>query len=404
MVMRSTSVGLIGCGFMGKRHILGLSALRNAGKQNFTLDALFDLDESTAHQAANLAEQLLGIRPKTYGSLSEFLGNEEIQAVDIVTGPRTHHEIAIEALNAGKHVLCEKPLALTVKAANQMIASAFQNKRILATAENYRRGGANRLAKAVIDSGLLGQINLMTEHWSGGNDNIIISKWRHHKDTGAIGLDMSVHYADIIEYYLGPIDRVWGRAIIAEPVRYSADRTETIIPTGEDSIFATMVTKSGITVQYTYLPSGPGKTFQQRSIHGTKGVLTIPPDRSDGDVILYRDKDSFPGSALVELLEGRFKLDAVTKAVLGEDGTGGKNAAWATVDSGYLAVELYDFFDAVSAGREPEIDGYGGLRAIALVYAMLESSYSNREVLVSDIIEEKLHAYEDEINASMGLL
>jgi predicted dehydrogenase len=404
MDMKQISLGLIGCGFMGRRHIAGLGALKEANMQNYSLDAVFDLDLATAISAADLAEELLGTRPRTYGSLAEFLNDISIVAVDIVTGPRTHHEIAIESLNMGKHVLCEKPLALTVKAANQMIASARANKRILATAENYRRGGANRLAKTVIDSGLLGKINLMTEHWSGGNDNIIISKWRHHKDTGAIGLDMSVHYADIIEYFLGPVDRVWGRAIIAEPIRYSVDRAESVVPTGEDSLFATMLTRSGITVQYTYIPSGPGKSFQQRSIHGTKGVLTVPPDRSDGDVVLYMGDDSFSGQALVNLLGNKFSLSAVTKAVLGEDGTGGKEAAWATVDSGYLAVELYDFFDAIQSNREPEVDGLGGLRAIGLVYAILESSQSNREVAVSDIIDEKLHVYEDEINASMGLL
>jgi predicted dehydrogenase len=402
--MKEISVGLIGCGFMGRRHIAGLSALKKANMQNYSLDAVFDLDLPTANAAADLAEELLGVRPRTYGSLSEFLSDSNIIAVDIVTGPRTHHEIAIAAFIAGKHVLCEKPLALTVKAANQMIASAAENNRILATAENYRRGGANRLAKAVIDSGLLGKINLMTEHWSGGSDNIIISKWRHHKDTGAIGLDMSVHYADIIEYYLGPVDRVWGRAIIAEPIRYSADRKESVVPTGEDSLFATMLTKSGVIVQYTYIPSGPGKSFQQRSVHGTKGVLTVPPDRSNGDVVLYRGDESFSGPALVKLLGDKFSLDAVTQAVLGEDGTGGNEAAWAVVDSGYLAVELYDFFDAIIADREPEVGGFGGLRAIALVYAILESSQSNREVSVSDIIDEKFHAYEDEINLSMGLL
>lgn len=401
---KKLGVAIVGCGFMGRRHMLGFNALHKVGKLNGEIVALLDINAETANKLAEETFSLMGMRPRVYRSIDELLKDERVEALDIVTDPRTHHTIAIRAMEAGRHVLCEKPLALTMKTGRMMVEAAERTGMVLGTAENYRRGGANRVAKAVIDSGLLGKLHLMLEFWAGGDDKIIISKWRHMKDTGAIGLDMSIHYADIIEYYVGPVERVWGRGIIAEPTRVTADGSETIIPTGEDALFASMQTKAGVDVQYTYLPSGLGKRYQQRSLHGTKGSMTVPPDRSDGDVVVYLADRELKGQELIEELKklGAFiNINDVTKAVLGPDGTGGKGAAWADVDAGYLAVEIADFIEAVFEKRAPEVDGMGGLRALAVVYAILESGLAKREVSVNEILDGRLHAYQDEIDVAI---
>lgn len=400
-------VAIVGCGFMGRRHMLGFNALHKAGKLEGEIVALLDINAETANKLADETFALMGVRPNIYTSIDELLKDERVEALDIVTDPRTHHTIAIKAMEAGRHVLCEKPLALTMKTGRMMVEAAERTGMVLGTAENYRRGGANRVAKAVIDSGMLGKLHLMLEFWAGGDDKIIISKWRHMKDTGAIGLDMSIHYADIIEYYVGPVERVWGRGIIAEPTRTTADGSETITPTGEDALFASMQTKDGVDVQYTYLPSGLGKRYQQRSLHGTLGSMTVPPDRSDGDVVVHLADRELMGSELIDELNKRgafININDVTKAVLGPDGTGGKGAAWADVDAGYLAVEIADFIDAVAQKRAPEVDGMGGLRALAVVYAILESGVAKREVSVNEVLDGRLHAYQDEIDAAMDNL
>ena len=397
-------VAIVGCGFMGRRHMLGFNALHKAGKLKGEIVALLDINAETANKLAEETFSLMGVKPKVYTSLDELLKDDRVEALDIVTDPRTHHTISIKAMEAGRHILCEKPLALTMKTGRMMVEAAQRTGMVLATAENYRRGGANRVAKAVIDSGMLGKLHLMVELWAGGDDKIIISKWRHMKDTGAIGLDMSIHYADIIEYYIGPVERVWGRGIIAEPIRVTADGSEQITPTGEDALFASMQTKDGIDVQYTYLPSGLGKRYQQRSLHGTKGSMTVPPDRSDGDVVVYLGDRELKGAELISELESQgafININDVTKAVLGPDGTGGKGAPWADVDAGYLAVEIADFIEAIAEKRAPEVDGMGGLRALAVVYAILESGVAKREVSVAEILDGKLHAYQDEIDAAI---
>jgi predicted dehydrogenase len=127
--------------------------------------------------------------------------------------------IAGPALSAGIHVLCEKPLGLTVRACRAIVDAAPDTGVVLATAENYRRDSTNRLARAVLDSGLLGEIHLMTQTNIGGDDSVMISPWRHLRESGSIALDMGVHYTDVFRYYLGELARVSGAAFIAQPLR-----------------------------------------------------------------------------------------------------------------------------------------------------------------------------------------
>lgn len=388
-------MALVGCGFMGRRHLLGYEALHREGLDQGQVVAVLDLDPSAAAAAADLAEERLGRRPAVHTSLTGLLADDDVQALDVVTEPRTHADIAVAALESGRHVLCEKPLALTVAAARRMVTAAERTGRTLATGENYRRGGANRVARAVIESGLLGRVHLMREFRVGGDDRVIISAWRHRKASGSIGLDMAIHYADIVEYYVGPVERVWGRGTIAEPLRYPLDGGEPIRPDGEDSVFASMLTRDGVDVQLAYLPSGRGKHYGERSVHGSRGSMEVPPDRTDGDVVVHLEDRDLSGDDLRQELGDRLRLSVATRAVLGPDGTGGKGASWSQVDAGYLAVEIDDFVDAVQSGRPPEVDGTGGLRALAIVHAIFESGLTHREIVVQDVVEGRAHSYQD---------
>lgn len=400
--MKRLGMALVGAGFMGRRHLLGYAALQRAGYDRISVEAVLDLDPAVADSRAEEAEQLLGHRPRTYTHLDDVLRDPDVQAIDIVTDPRTHHTIAVDAMRGGRHVICEKPLALTVKTAALMVDAARDTGMVLATAENYRRGGSNRLAKAVIDSGVLGEIFLLREVRIGGDDSVIISPWRHRKLSGSIGLDMPIHFADIVEYFLGPVDRVFGRGFIAEPVRRPADGGDPIAVDGEDSLVVSMVTRSGVDVQLAYIPSGRGRSFNERVVHGRNGSMEVPTDRTDGDVVLHLADGTRRGQEIAELLGDSFRLDPVTIGVLGPDGTGGKGAQWADVDAGHLAVELADFADAVLDGRGPEVDGMGGLRPLAVVHAGFESGVLGAEVRVEDVIAGTVHAYQDDIDAQFA--
>lgn len=412
--MTTLSICLVGCGGMGSRHVQGFARLLRSGMSNVKLVAVCDVRADNAERVAGEAEQLLGYRPKIHLSIEEAIKDAEIEAFDVVTEAFSHLAVVLPALNAGKHVLCEKPLALTVRSCRALIDAARKSGSVLATAENYRRDPTNRLAKAVIDSGLLGPIHLMVQTMIGGTDRIIITPWRHLKDKGAIGLDMGAHLTDIAQYYFGPFATAFGKGFIAEPIRRRQEKPEMqteaylkrfleipaeITATGEDSFVATYTMASGLPVQMAYVASGPGRSWTQRTVHGRNGSLEIFNDRSGKAPILHTAEGDLGGQALAEKIG--FKLDALTEKLYGGVSY---ELPWSETDSGLLAIELHDFAAAIAEGRPPEVDGEGGLTAVASVLAVYESGIAGRAISMDDVLAGRVSAYQDEIDAELGLL
>ena len=412
MTMRS--ICLVGCGGMGSRHVQGFARLQRSGMSNVKLVAVCDVRADNAERVAGEAEALLGYRPKIHLRIEDAIADPEIEAFDVVTEAFSHLGVVLPALAAGKHVLCEKPLALTVRSCRALIDAAHKSGSVLATAENYRRDPTNRLAKAVIDSGLLGPIHLMVQTMVGGNDRIIITPWRHFKDKGAIGLDMGAHLTDIVQYYFGEFAAVYGKGFIAEPIRRRQEKPEMqteaymkrfleipeqITATGEDSFVATYTMESGLPVQMSYVASGPGKGWNQRTVHGRNGSLEIFNDRTGMAPILHTAEGDLGGQALADKVG--FKLDALTEKLYGGVSY---EMSWAETDSGLLAIEVHDFAQAITEGRPPEVDGMGGLTAVASVLAVYESGIAGRAVAMDEVMDSRISTYQDEIDAELGLL
>jgi predicted dehydrogenase len=399
--MNKVPVCLVGCGGMGSRHVQGFAALQGSGFSNVELVAVCDVRADNAERVAGEAEAALGYRPKVLASIAEALADPGIAAFDVVTEAFSHLSVVLPALEAGRHVLCEKPLALTVRSCRALIDAAKRGGAVLATAENYRRDPTNRLAKAVIDSGVLGPIYLMVQQMVGGNDRIIITPWRHFKDKGAIGLDMGAHLTDIVQYYFGDFEAVYGKGFIAEPVRRRqakpemqteaylkrfAEIPEQVTATGEDSFVATYTMASGLAVQ--------------RTVHGQNGSLEIFNDRTGKAPILHLESGDTTGRALADKVG--FKLDALTEKLYGPDIAYEKS--WAETDAGLLAIEIHDFAGAIMEMRPPEVDGWGGLTAVASVLAAYESGLLGRSVRIEDVLESRVSGYQDDIDAELGLL
>src|SRR5450755_458400 len=282
---------------MGRRHLRAYRALRQVGIDGFEIAAVCDARGAAAEEAAHQVEEFLGTRPAVFHDHEQLIGSGAVAALDVATEPSTHHLIAVPALDAGLHVMCEKPLGVTVRACRAIVDAAERSGAVLATAENYRRDGPNRLAHAVLEQGLLGDLHLMIETNVGGDDAVVISPWRHIREAGSIALDMGVHYTDIFRYYLGELESVSGSAFIAEPLRVLAPgsalvggieevRPGAMTATGEDSLVALYETASGVLIQLAYVPSGPGREWTQRSVHGREGSMSVPRDRTGGAVLV----------------------------------------------------------------------------------------------------------------------
>jgi len=132
-------LGMVGCGGMGHRHLFGLAELERAGLSGFELVGACDPNEENARSLAGQARELLGQEPQVATDLEGLERIGGIRAVDVCTLPNAHHAVAVEAMQRGWDVMCEKPMGLTARACKVMTDAAAGTDRILSVAENYRR-------------------------------------------------------------------------------------------------------------------------------------------------------------------------------------------------------------------------------------------------------------------------
>ena len=374
--------------------------------------AVCDIRRENAELVANEAERLLGKKPMVFDDLDQVLAHPNIAAVDVVTDGSTHHAVGVPALEAGKHTMVEKPLGITVRACQAMIDAAQGSGAVLATAENYRRDTPNRLVRAIIDHGLLGAPYLMIQTSLGGDDSMAITPWRHLKEKGAIGLDMGVHYADIIRYYMGEYSEIFGRGLIVEPVRRKPDHAdhplisyreraktypETVEATGEDSVIALYTMASGAVVQLSYVGGGRGSQGWERSVHGRFGAVYAPGERNGRPVVLRLEGKELKGKEILPLLP-QFELNEITERLFGKQGVeyeppvDADHAVFA-VDAKHLAIEYHDFGEAILSGIGPEVDGEGGMKAVAAIVGAYESALAMHSVSMEAVLSGEVQQY-----------
>jgi len=190
-------VGIIGCGQMGRWHLDAYAANPLVELVGF-VDTSIDRAERFAREAGGRA----------YVSHKEMLEGESLDAVSLCTVPSSHRDIAIDLLEAGVNVLCEKPLAISVRQAEEMALKAQQKNRLLFTAFKFRFHDEVRKAKQLIDAGSLGRILSFRLMFGGYID--MKDQWYAQKaiSGGGIIMDNGPHAADLIRFLFGDIQSV----------------------------------------------------------------------------------------------------------------------------------------------------------------------------------------------------
>ena len=208
---KTLRVGMIGYGFMGKAHS---NAWRQAPRF-FALKAHVELHTLCGRNAAGVQAARLQLGWQNAATdWREVVESPLIDVVDINTPNDSHAEIAIAAARAGKHILCEKPLALTPKQAEQMLAAVQTAKVVHMVCHNYRRIPAIALAKKMINEGALGQLYhyhaRYAQDWLA--DPEFPLKWRLQKGISGSGAhgDINIHIIDLARYLVGEFKEVCG--------------------------------------------------------------------------------------------------------------------------------------------------------------------------------------------------
>jgi predicted dehydrogenase len=406
-------LGLVGCGGMGTRHLHGLRELARTPFDNVELCAVCDIRGENADLAAAEAERLLGVRPLIFTDMEAMhRGVPELDAVDVVTDPSVHHEVVCQALDLGLHVLVEKPMAITVAACRQMNEAARRNDRIISVAENFRRDPSARLVKHLLDNGAIGTPYMAVFHALSPGDSIFITPWRHRRELGGFILDMAVHFTHMIRYQLGNIEEVYGDVRMVEPVRRKsasmsmdyafyrqrfADMEAEIEAHAEDTTQAVFKMASGATLNWIVGIGGHGSCGREL-ILGNRGSIEGFGTRG-GDVRLKRaGREEIDQTEILDT-ERDFQLDPLTTHLFPT----GVSAGDPVVDLKLIAIELHELGSAILTGSPVEVDGICGLKDVAALYAVFESSRAGRAVKVSEVESCQAYAYQAEIDAALGI-
>ncbi len=383
------ALGLVGCGVMGRRHILGMQRLRAVGRLSFELAAVCDLLPENAARAAEMGAELLGRRPDVFGELEAMLRAARLDALIITTTPETHTAVALAAFAAGVDVLAEKPITLSVADGVRLVEAARAAGRTLGVAENYRRDPINRLGQALVAGGAIGRPFLATQASSGSGGFVIMTPWRHRRDRGGIVIDMGVHYTDILEYYLGPLETLVGMSAIVDAQR--VDKQGQLHPAdAEDLSVGVLRFRSGAIANWLLSLAGRGEGTFTRAFYGTGGSLAVPGDRSGKPLRLFQRRagqdEGVPPDELLKLVPD-FALDPTTAALFGGERLSAYDLPWADIDANLLGIEQADFVDAIVQGRAPEVTGAQGLRSLAAVVGLLESERLGRIITLDEMLQ-----------------
>jgi predicted dehydrogenase len=285
-------VGLVGYKFMGRAH-------SNAYRQ---VARFFDLELSPRMRAicgrdeAGVKDAANSLGWDSYETdYQRLLERDDIGLVDVATPGNTHHEMAIAALEAGKHVLCEKPLANTLEESREMLDAAKATGTVNMVCFNYRRAPAVQLAKQLIEEGRLGEIR----HWRAAylQDFILDPElpliWRFRRDvagSGALG-DIGAHIIDLAHFLVGPIAEVVGATetfIKERPLEGPGGGTGEVTVDDAAAFLARFENGAMGTFEATRLAPGR-RNHNSFEINGSRGSLAFDLERMNELSVYFED-------------------------------------------------------------------------------------------------------------------
>jgi predicted dehydrogenase len=213
--MSTIGVGLIGTGYMGKCHALAWNATKPVFGDG-PRPRLVHLAEASAELAASRAEEF-GFARST-GDWRQLIADPEVEVVSITTPNAFHAEMAIAALEAGKHVWCEKPMAVALADAERMAAAARRSGKVAVLGYNYIQNPAMRQIRKLIADGVIGTVNHvrfeMDEDFMADPEAAFYWKSEASSGYGALD-DFGVHPLSLMQYLFGDVSRVM--ALLAKP-------------------------------------------------------------------------------------------------------------------------------------------------------------------------------------------
>lgn len=314
---------------------------------------VFDLDRARA------AAMAAGGR--VFDSLDALMASDA-DAVIVSTPPDTHEAIATAALQAGKHVIVEKPMANTPAACARMIALARERRLILTVGFNHRYFPAVKALRDAVTGGAIGTLSHVRGYAGHAGLAEFKARWMYDKDVmgGGALMDNGIHMIDLVQHVMGPVRQVYGKALHRT---WELDRVEDngyAILTGDDGVIGTLGASWTEWKGYHFYLEAYGTRGMARAWYAPMMSMIVTMDRPGGARKARRN--FYPGLILREKLLG-----------------------WQSTAARTLAEEMADFIALARGGPGGRIAcGACGLRAVEIAQAVYASSDGGSPVTLPD--------------------
>lgn len=339
--------GIVGCGMISRFHARALADVRGARGV-----ACYDRNR---HKAEDLAEEF-GMTP--HGDLATMLASPGVDAVIVGTPSGAHLEPTLAAARAGKHVIVEKPLEITLRRCDRAIRACEKAGVLLGTIFPSRFHEASILFKRAVEAGRFGRIAMADAYvkWWRPQEYYDSGAWRGtwSLDGGGALMNQAIHSVDLLTWLAGPVVEVQAQA-----ATLAHERIEV-----EDTAVATLRFASGaLGVLQATTAAYPGY-LKRIEIQGDRGSAVL--EEEDLKVWDFAKPS---------------RRDAKIHAMMAEArSTGGGASDPAAIGHQGHAKQLKDFAAAISKGRAPAVDGREGRRSVEIIRAAYISAAAGAPV------------------------
>ncbi|MBM4005001.1 MAG: Gfo/Idh/MocA family oxidoreductase [Planctomycetes bacterium] len=339
--------GIAGCGMISRFHARAIGDVRGA--------KLVGCWNRTPDKAAQLAAEF-GCR--TYATLDQMFADDAIQVVTIGTASGAHRDPAVAAAEAGKHVIVEKPLEVTLRRCDAIIDACRRNGVLLGTIFPSRFHDSAGLLKQAVDQRRFGRLTIGDAYvkWYRTQQYYDSGAWRGtwKLDGGGALMNQAIHSVDLLVWLMGPV---------AEVSAYTATLAHERIEVEDVAVATLRFTSGALGVIEATTAAYPG-SLKRIEIHG-----------SDGSAVLEEEN----------IKTWQFsKMTSRDRALLGRMAdrtrTGGGAADPSAIGHHGHARQFRDFADAIRKGRAPSIDGAEGRRSVEVILAIYKSARTGRPV------------------------
>ncbi len=319
---------------------------------NGTLTACFDVDQ------ARLVQFCSQFGGTSYTSLDAFLAHPDLDIVTVCSPSGLHLEGAVKAAHAGKHLLIEKPLEITIDRCDQIIRAAADNNVTLAGIFPSRFHAPAKVIKKAIDDGRFGRIVLADAYvkWYREQAYYDTSGWKGtwKYDGGGALMNQSIHAIDLLQWFMGPVSRICSFSGTLAHERIEVEDTAVAVLQFENGTLGVI---EGTTGAY------PG-SLKKIEISGSHGHVIMEEE----DIIIWKFAEETPED------------DEIRASFINQTATGGGAADPTAIGFHGHQAQFVDLVEAIEQGRPPLVDGQEARKAVEIIQAIYQSSRTQQPV------------------------